>query len=160
MGSLDAEIDASFYNLVHQLSVAAGGPLGERRQERRSRFVATQRVALRRAPGLPDEAEFIEVQCHDLTRNGFSFFLPGEPSMRFLVVALGAPPNVIYVSTRVTHTEQVLVYDSGLIERCGNGSVPDDSKARSARRMVLVGCTFVERLTASTASRQPQSVVE
>jgi hypothetical protein len=148
MGSLEAEIDASFYNLVHQLSTATDGCGSERRRERRLRFVSTQRVALRRAPGIPDESEFIEIQCHDLTRKGFSFFLPSEPSLRFLVVALGIPPNVIYISARITHTEPVLVYDSGVLERLGDGGVPDDSESRSARRMVLVGCTFVDRLTA------------
>ncbi len=157
MSSLEAEIDANFYDLVHQLSMSAGGPMGDRRQERRSRFVAMQRIAFRRTPGIPDEAEFIEVPCHDLTRGGFSFFLPSEPSFRFLVVALGAAPNVIYVSARETHTEQVLVYESGLIERFGEGSVPDETQTKAARRMFLVGCTFIERLT---ASQRPRPVVE
>ena len=157
MSSLEAEIDANFYNLVHQLSMAAGGPPAERRHERRSRFVATQRVAFRRTPGIPDETEFTEVQCHDLTRGGFSFFLPSEPKFQLLVVALGTPPNLIHVSARVTHTEPVLVYESGLVERYPDGCIPDGTKSRPVQRRVLVGCTFVERLD---ASRQPSLVVE
>ncbi len=146
MGSLEAEIDASFYNLVHQLSVAAGREPVERRQQRRSQFVCTQRIALRRGPGTPDESEFIEVKCQDLTQRGFSFLLPSEPLFHFLVVAFGAPPNVIYISARVTHSEQVLVYQSGLIERSPEGGIPTDNPSQPARRMVLVGCEFVERL--------------
>jgi hypothetical protein len=157
MGSLEAEIDASFYNLVHQLSTVTDGPLADRRQSRRSRFVATHRIALQRAPGIPDEDEFIEVQCHDLNRKGFSFLLSGEPDFRFLVVAFGTSPNVIYLSARVTHAEPVLVYQSGLIERISEGDMPSDSSASPAQRMVLVGCMFMERLT---ASRQLSPVVE
>lgn len=157
MNSLEAEIDANFYNLVHQLSMAAGGLPAERRHEKRSRFVATQRVAFRGTPGIPDVTEFTEVQCHDLTRGGFSFFLPSEPTLQFLVVALGTPPRVIYVSARVTHTEPVLVYESGLMERYPDGCVPDQTKSQHVRRMILVGCTFVKRLD---ASRQPSPVVE
>ncbi len=157
MGLLEAEIDASFYNLVHQLSKAAGGPRHERRQARRSQFVSTQRIALRRAPGIPDEAEFIDVQCHDLNRRGFSFFLPAEPSFESLVVAFGVPPNIIHISARVTHAEPVLVYQSGLIERFSEESGPAGAQSPAARRMVLVGCTFIERLT---ASRRALAVIE
>ena len=157
MGSLEAEIDASFYNLVHQLSAMGGDSPADRRRQRRSRFVATQRIALRRSPGIPDEAEFIEVQCQDLNRGGFSFLLPSEPSFHFLVVAFGTTPNTIYISARVTHSERVLVHESGLIERLGDGGEPNESMSSSAKRMVLVGCSFIERLT---TSRNPLPVVE
>lgn len=157
MGSLEAEIDASFYNLVHQLSAAVGGPTSDRRRQRRSRFVATQRIALRRAPGIPDESEFIEVQCHDLNRQGFSFLMAGEPSFHFLVAAFGTPPHVIYLSARVTYSEPVVVHESGLIERCTDSGGPNGARPSPARRMVLVGCEFTERLR---ASRKPPVVVE
>ncbi len=157
MGSLEAEIDASFYNLVHQLSAAAGGTNGDRRRQRRSRFVATQRIALRRTPGIPDEGEFIEVQCHDLNRQGFSFLLAGEPSFHFLVVAFGTQPHIVHLSARVTYSEPVLVHEAGLIERVPDAAGPEEGKPSNARRMVLVGCEFIERLT---ASREPQAVVE
>ncbi len=157
MGLLEAEIDASFYNLVHQLSQAGGGAEGDRRQEPRAQLGATQRIAPRRAPGIPDETEFTEVQCHDLNRSGFSFFLPGKPTFRFLVVAFGTSPNAIYLSARVTHAEPVLVYESGLMERFSEDGAPGGANPASARRMVLVGCTFLERLT---ASRQAEPVVE
>ncbi len=157
MSSLEAEIDASFYNLVHQLSVSAGGAVAERRHERRSRFVATQRIALCQPPRIPEDDEFIDVPCHDLTCKGFSFFLPVEPDFQVFVVALGARPNVIYMSAGVTHSEPVLVYDSGLIERFSDGSIPAPPTSSSVRRMVRVGCTFIERLT---ASRKALPVVE
>ncbi len=157
MGSLEAEIDASFYNLVHQLSAAAGGPAGDRRRQRRSRFVATQRIALRRAPGIPDESEFFEVQCHDLNRQGFSFLMAREPSFHFLVAAFGTPPHVICLSARVTYSEPVVVHESGLIERQNDSGGANASKSATPRRMVLVGCEFVERLQ---ASRKPSAVVE
>ncbi len=157
MGSLEAEIDASFYNLVHQLSAMGGNSPVDRRRRRRSRFVTTQRIALRRTPGIPDEAEFIEVQCHDLNRGGFSFLLRSQPSFHFLVVAFGVAPNTIYISARVTYSEPVLVHKSGLIERLGDGGEPSEAKSSSAKHMVLVGCSFIERLT---PSRQLLPLVE
>jgi len=157
MSTLEAEIDASFYNLIHQLSNATDHASGDRRHERRARFVSSQRIALRQTPGIPNESEFIEVQCHDLTRKGFSFFLSSPPRFRYLVVAFGTGSSPIYIAANVTHCEQVLVYESGLMERLGDRSLPDGSESQSAERMFLVGCEFVERLA---SSRQPAMMVE
>jgi hypothetical protein len=149
MGSLDAEIDANFYNLVHQLATKQQAE-ANRRGADREQFVCLQRIALRRTAGIPDESEFIEVQCHDLTCGGFSFLLPKPPRFHMLVAAFGAPPDVIYVSARVAHTSQVVVDDLGRVLHDEDGRLP-----QGGERMYLVGCTFTERLHRDGAEAIP-----
>ena len=150
MAGLGSEIDANFYNLVHQLAaVSRQRATEDRRGRRRHSFQSIQRIALPRGAGVPDEAEFIEVQCHDLTREGFSFLLPSRPTFESIVAAFGAPPEAIYVLAKVTRAVDVLVSVSGSVQpttgqsdRAGRGAASDST----AQPMVLVGCRFVERL--------------
>ena len=146
----DSEIDADFYNLIHQLAGSAeDGPAAERRGDRRQPFRSAQRIAIRRGPGIPDESQFIEVRCHDLTRRGFSFVLPSQPDFDSLVAAFGTPPEVIYVAARVAHCDDVLVYSSGLVQRVADRDQHvghQDRHGRTATPVVLVGCRFTERL--------------
>jgi len=144
------EADASFYNLLHQL----GGPTHagaavERRKLKREPFPAVQRIAVRRGPWIPSESEFISVRCHDLTRQGFSFLLPQQPSFDRLVAALGAPPDVVYVVAEVVRCTDVLVYPPGSGKPAwalsGDSSYTDPN-GQTAIPMVLVGCRFTDRL--------------
>ncbi|MEE8451787.1 MAG: hypothetical protein V3R99_07720 [Thermoguttaceae bacterium] len=143
-------VDASFYNLIHQIvSSGRGGKFSDRRSGKREPYASTQRIALRRGPELPDESEFIDVECHDLTRNGFAFFLPNEPDFDSLVAAFGTPPEVIYIAARVTHCSDVLVDASGKVEHLESGfqeTVSKDFHRRTAIPMVMIGCEFVERI--------------
>lgn len=144
------EIDANFYNLIYRLTGASGhDPTAERRDGRRKPFHSTERIAPCRGRGLPDESEFIEVQCHDLTGRGFSFFLPSPPDFDSLVAAFGTPPQVIYLAARVLHSTHVMVDSSGLVRRVEDqaADVGDrDPDGQTATPMVLVGCCFTERL--------------
>jgi hypothetical protein len=150
VAGLGSEIDANFYNLVHQLAVASRkASMADRRSGRRQGFQSVQRIALPRGPGVPDEADFIEVPCHDLTRQGFSFLLPSRPTFEWIVAAFGAAPEVIYVLAKVTRSVDVGVSASGSVEtvpgsagRAAQGVACDPT----AKRMVLVGCRFIERL--------------
>lgn len=150
MTGLGSEIDASFYNLVHQLAVAKRRETAaERRRRRRQGFQSIQRIALPRKPGIPAETDFVEVRCHDLTRQGFSFLLPSRPTFDLIVAAFGAPPDVIYVLAKVTHCAEVLVSASGSVQPAterGGGPNPRAAADATARPMVLVGCRFIERL--------------
>jgi len=150
MTMLESEATANFYNLIHQLVEAAElGETAERRGDRRRSFRSTQRIALQHGPGIPDESEFFDVQCHDLTGSGFSFLLSGPPKFDSLVAAFGPPPHSVYVAARVSHCDEVLVHSSGLVERVGDSrqhTGGQGSAGRDATPMVLVGCRFVKRL--------------
>jgi len=144
------ETDANFYNLIHQL-VDSSQPDedAERRNQHRELFLSTQRIALRRGPGIPDESEFIDVRCHDLTRKGFSFFLSSSPNFDSLVAAFGSPPELIYVAAKVSHCQEVLVYSSGVVEPVRDPAEHVGHQAtegQTATEMVLVGCRFTARL--------------
>lgn len=144
------EIDASFYQLIHQL---AGPQLSddpvERRGTARRPFPAFHRIAPHRGPEFPEDGEFIEVLCHDLTRAGFSFFLPGPPDFDSLVAVFGSPPEEICTGAEVLHSDRVLLYPSGLVEHIDDqtghsGNPPVAGEVPTP--MVLVGCRFTERL--------------
>lgn len=150
MAVLESEIDAGFFNLIHQLTGASGqAEPAERRTDQRQLFLSKQRIAPRSGRGLPGESEFVEVACHDLSRGGFSFFLASRPDFDSLVVALGSPPETIYMAAEVTHCEEVLVHGSGKVEYVGDlaGRRGDEDPGRQgAAVMVVVGCRFTERL--------------
>lgn len=145
--AFENEIDANFFNLIHQL---VGTPEEDERWELpRQPFPSVQRIAVRCGPGIPDESEFFEVRCHDLTRAGFSFLLPGQPGFADLVAAFGTPPEVIYIGARVSHCKNVLVDSSGRVEKPQNraGQFGHETAAgHAATPMILVGCKFTERL--------------
>ncbi|HUT09506.1 MAG TPA: hypothetical protein VMY42_03345 [Thermoguttaceae bacterium] len=152
MPGLGHEVDADFYNLIHQLvgSPRKDDPI-ERRTDPRCPFPVVQRIAVRRGLELPDESEFNEVRCHDLTRRGFSFLLSSRPDFDSLVAAFDVSPKTIYLAARVAHVEDVLVDSSGQVLRGRDrwaeaGHLVADE--RTVTPMVLVGCRFTERLTA------------
>jgi len=148
--ALNNQIDAGFYNLIHQLAgTERWHPASERRGGARQPFESTQRIALRRGPELPDDSEFVEVHCSDLTRQGFSFFLPSRPTFDVLVAAFGSPPNLIYLAARVSRWENVVVDAAGnrhFLERQSDRRRHALLAEPGATPMVLVGCRFTDRL--------------
>lgn len=153
-----AQIDAGFYQLIHQL---VGPSLkkddkAERRGGQRYRFWTRQLVAPWDGGPVPPDELFGYVQCYDLTRAGFSFFLPTEPAFTSLVAAFGDPPQRIYVAAEVAHSARVLLHASGLVEQLDGNRASHVSyrspDGRPATSMVLVGCSFIQRL-----ERAPQA---
>jgi hypothetical protein len=146
----EGKLDAGFFNLIHQLTgTCRPQSPAERRQRPRHPFPSRQRIAVSRGPGIPDDAEFIEVRCHDLTRQGFSFLFPGRPEFTSLVAALGTPPDMIYVAAEVSHWADVLVDSSGRVEHVGTRTArrkQANLEGQNATPMVLVGCRFSKRL--------------
>lgn len=143
--------DANFYNMVHPSDDSdPQNATAEQRGNQRRPFRSIQRIALFEGPGLPEESEFVEVQCHDLACNGFSFLLPSQPNFDSLVVSLGTPPSVIYVAAKVVHCRDVLVDTAGemhYVEQQAGQPDRDDPPERTAAPMVLVGCRFTDRLS-------------
>ncbi|MHC4177117.1 MAG: hypothetical protein ACYSWU_06405 [Planctomycetota bacterium] len=150
MAPVGNELDANFFSMIHQLACGAReDEAAERRTERRRTFLSSQRIAPRHGPGVPDESQFFEVPCHDLSRGGFSFFLPHRPDFDSLAVAFGTPPEVIYMAAEVSHCEDVSVDSCGQVRPVhgpGGETGPEDLDGPAATPMVLVGCRFIRRL--------------
>jgi hypothetical protein len=145
-----AETDANFYRLVHSLKASFPGQApAERREEPRGAFSTSQRIAPLRGDRLPDDSEFFEVLCRDLSKAGFSFLLPAAPDFTMLVAAFGTPPNMIYVAGEIVHCTNVLLHPSGLVEDA-DGHAADTAEhhadGRPLKPMALVGCRFTKRL--------------
>lgn len=138
---------ANLYSLIdHLLRYCASDEPPERRGQKRSAFPVVQRIAPYEESGFPPERAFFGVQCHDLTRRGFSFLLPSWPEFDYLVAEFGRRPDAIYVVAQVVHAEQVLVYSSGRVQRLGTGTSLPPHGPKTGRLMFLVGCRFVRRL--------------
>ena len=153
MASLAQTSDPEFYQLVHEMAdLLPTDEPAERRRGRRQPFSSIQRIAPRHGPELPADSEFVDVQCHDLTRSGFSFFLPSQPDFDQLVVALESLRGVIHVAAEVRHTADVLVDAFGRVQIAGEhtaGVGYGEHRFQSATPMVLVGCRFTERSSGS-----------
>ena len=144
------ELDAAFFELIHNL---VRGPKQrehpERRGGQRLAFTSTQQIAPRQGKAFPDEADFLTVQCHDLTRSGFSFLMPCRPHFASLVAAFGTGSERIYVAADVLHCADVLLDASGRVTPVSSPNEPTPSKdtpGRSPQRLVLVGCRFAGRV--------------
>ncbi len=154
MPTIERAIDANFFNLIHHVAGAQIKKTREQRGEIRRSYTAVHKIAPGTFTSIPEEQMFIPVQCHDLTRNGFSFLLPETPDFTGLVAAFERPDEVIYVAAEITHYEDVLVNSDGSVEPAA-----DEKKTlggnlvnrRFATPMVLVGCEFTERMMKSGA---------
>jgi len=107
-------------------AAALPGPINsERRRRARLSYPYRQRIAPIVDGRLPDDDEFTEIQCNDIAAGGFSFISPKPPQSEMLVVALGTPPNLSYLTAQVAHVTRL---------------------QREGRRMYLVGCSYVGRV--------------
>ncbi len=151
MPAIENEIDASFYSLIHQLTGSPQSePEAEQRRRPRRTFASSHRIApWRGSDSPPEESDFFDVPCHDLSRSGFSYFVADPPDYEVLVAAFGDPPNTICLRAEVRHIGHVLVYPSGAIEqmeeRAKHVSYQEPS-GEQGEPMVLVGCRFTERI--------------
>ena len=151
MPSIKAEIDAHFYELVHQLvNSDSTEDRPDRRGHPRSPFSSIHKVASYDGSTLPQPSDFVDVCCHDLSRGGFSYLSPFRPASTDLIAAFGIPPDITCMEARVTRTADVLQYSStGVLERIGDpeGSVQyQGPNGEIGVPLVLVGCQFVRRL--------------
>lgn len=101
-----------------------GTPIDRRGQPRRP-FPTNQFIAPYLNGQLPTRDMFQQVLCHDISSGGFSFLLPQPPRFDSIIVALGMPPNVTYLTGRIVHT---------------SASNPN------GQSMYLVGCRFMGRV--------------
>ncbi len=146
----EQEIDVNFFRLIHQIvSSHKDGSSEDRRAAQRNRYPGRQSVAPWDGEGVPAAWEFVPVQCHDLTRRGFSFLLPDYPAFKRLVVRFEGAGQVIYAGAEVVRTARVWVLPSGSVkgeEEWAPGEGLPDGDGERARPMVLLGCQLIRRL--------------
>jgi len=154
MANSGHDADAAFFNLMHHFMAAshksesgadlADGTEVQQRTESRRPFRLTQAIAPGYCWEVPPASAWLDVLCHDLAQNGFSFFLDEKPWFERLVAKFrSAEP--IYVAARVRNYRPVLVDAwGGVIESCipSAGTRPAIQKATSK---FLVGCRFLRR---------------
>jgi hypothetical protein len=96
----------------------------EHRSHARRPYPVVQSVAPYDGTNLPAKVMFWPVRCHDLSNAGVSFLLPEPPPFQQVVVALGKPPQVTYLTAQIT--------------RC--------DRHRGPGHDLLVGCRFLQRV--------------
>jgi PAS domain S-box-containing protein len=97
----------------------------ERRQRQRLAYPYRQRIARIIDRRLPAKGEFAEIKCNDIAPGGFSFMSRKPPESEMLVVALGTPPNLTYLTAQVAHVTRT---------------------ERGGEHVYLVGCSYVGRI--------------
>ena len=138
------DIDAGFFQLVHQLVRAPRSEESESRELARRQFECFQKIAPWDGQRFPEPSEFFVVRCNDLTRRGFSYQSPRKPAFDQIVAALVCPAQSIYLAAKVVRVVPITTQFGG-----GNRpSVdrPGRTESQPAPNMFLVGCRFTERL--------------
>ncbi|NLS98173.1 MAG: PAS domain S-box protein [Planctomycetaceae bacterium] len=96
----------------------------ERRLKPRRPFPYRQSIAYMTGSAYPVENDFFKVRCRDIAAGGFSFVCPNPPQNEKLVVALGSPRHLTYLTARVVHVTEV---------------------AEDGKPLQLVGCQYTGR---------------
>lgn len=99
--------ELAIFELIHQASRDASGSNRQRRARPRWPFPAIQRVVPYEDGPVPPLEDFAPVRCMDLSRSGIAFLSPEPPAAENLLVALGKPPAVRYVTAHVVHQRTV-----------------------------------------------------
>jgi PAS domain S-box-containing protein len=97
----------------------------EQRASPRLGYGFRQQIAPIYGGAIPQKKDFRYVQCHDISRGGFSFYLNEPPDYEDLVIALGSPPQLNYLAARVTRVAE---------------------EERESGTVCVVGCRFTGRL--------------
>lgn len=114
----------------------------ERRAVQRHPFRFVQRIAAYDGQDTLDELRFFPVQCHDISRRGIAFLLPGRLDFSRIVIELGSDGERMYfeaetVNFRFLSGSSVNNVDDFLASMGGIGAKP---------KAVLIGCRFKSKL--------------
>ena len=85
-------------------------------REPRHPYDVVQKVAPYDGRWFPASEEFVEVQCHDLTRAGFSFLLPRRPAFKSIVASFQGPDETLFFEAEVMQVSRALVQPDGSLE--------------------------------------------
>jgi hypothetical protein len=91
MADIDYE-DALFQSISTLIHEQRKASQRERREIERQPYRCIQLVAAYDGNRLPEQHEFRQVLCHDLSPQGFSFLVSQRPTEEQLIVALGTVP--------------------------------------------------------------------
>ncbi|MHB8897581.1 MAG: hypothetical protein ACYC6Y_02420 [Thermoguttaceae bacterium] len=146
MPSLESEVDAQFYEMIYRVGVGESRVVDERRSESRHPYHVLQKVAPYDGRWFPISEEFVDVQCHDLTRSGFSFLFPRRPAFKSIVASFEGPDETMYFEAEVTQVSRALIHPGGQVEALGQRSPSASAVRPGARAALLIGCRFVRRI--------------
>lgn len=106
----------------------------DRRSRARREYPYIQLIAPLPADRVPQEAEFRETRCHDISSRGFSFLSVSVPQYDEVVVAFGTRQSAVYLTADIRHATPTEI---------------------DGRQMYIVGCRYTGRIAAEN-SRNPQ----
>ncbi|NLX95186.1 MAG: hypothetical protein GXY83_03310 [Rhodopirellula sp.] len=148
-----AQIDANFYQMIHQFVAPSHEEADERRRHERKQSWSTQYIAPWDGCRFPAETDFLELPCNDLTRGGFSFLHSHEPDFNLLVAGFGRKPDLLFVGAEVVRCTPVVVFSSGQVKRLRDEETSIrhfDPSGEPGHPRILVGCRFLRRFSAAT----------
>jgi hypothetical protein len=140
-------IPTAYATAYKVLNPAPGTAEKDRRAVRRHPFRFVQRIAAYDGQRSLDQLRFFPVQCHDISRRGIAFLLPGRLDFSSLVVELASDGERMYfeaetVNFRCLSPSAVTKVGDLLSSMGGIGTAP---------KAVLVGCRFKTKLDLPTA---------
>lgn len=151
MSRTEAQLDASFYQMVHQFAYGSAVSPDDRRRHKRQRFFGIQWVARWDGSRLPLDSEYIEVRCYDLTPAGFSFFFRQRPSFSLLAARFGQKSDqLLHIGAEIVRCVPVLLFPSGRVKYLREGETQSHRCTPTGELCspkVLVGCRFLQRLS-------------
>ncbi len=131
------------YETAYQvLGPSANGMDQERRAVERLPFRFVQRIAAYDGQDRLPDLRFFPVQCHDISRRGIAFLLPGPLDFTHLVVELGSDGERMYFEAEMVNSRPFTVAEArkvGLIF----GHLASMTTSSTA---TLIGCRFEKRL--------------
>ena len=125
LSGMNVETDVELLSTIETiLSEQAKYAMDERRTDSRRSYDCTQLLAPFDGESLPQQADFRQVQCRELSPSGFSFYTYRQPDSDQVVVALGAVPFKFFIA-EIVHMS---------------------ISSTEGGQDFLVGCQFVNRL--------------
>lgn len=89
-------------------------PSEDRRERNRRPYPYVQLVAPQYGDGMPQLTQFSETLCHDISAGGFSYLSPVIPDYKYIVVAFGTHPSLMYLEAEVRHATPITVNDQSM----------------------------------------------
>jgi len=105
---------------IRDIAAGMGVKIGstDRRGLKRHAYPAVQPIAFFDGKTLPTRDMFEEVTCYNLSAGGVAFFWAEEPPTRQIVIGLGTPGKLTFLTARVAHVTPQHGEDKGFLIGC------------------------------------------